>query len=1016
MKPSPRVTKAIYYLIAAVLLMGTLFWTLGNEGYGLQPWKKYQREFGRRISANLSKAEVRSADAEKRIKYDPEYQKLCAKYKQLAEQEEVQSKEIKAKLDDVKKRLVPLQTLFNDFKDPSAPKANYPELEKKYDDLKRQKDDLTQQLDAVMRPSKDVLEAANAYISDRMVDLTPEQLDKLRQKYADWKPTLSDTHISVAEANRGDRCETCHLGMALTGVELTPASMSLPGQNPDEYARAFVTHPKPELLKIHDPAKFGCTSCHGGNGRETSSVERAHGNYPGWPRPLYSKGYIEAGCQTCHAADMVLASGTELAPTLDKAKDDYRQGCMGCHQYQGYNVEPEELNSITQQIRTLEQQKKNNLQQATFKQAQADVAIKGEDARRLNQEAESLTVENSQIDIQLEQLDLRTRDLMREEKKIAHNLKEMRYKLYPNWLPVIARGPGRPTGPTMVTDEQLLAISAFLWQSALPDPIAKQEPGDPVQGKYQLETRGCLGCHAVLSGGQVLGARFAIPLARAGERDKYDYLVRWIQNPRQRIRPYCPLEKKDIGPEDYAKHGLRYAFDLDHDRCPNDGHILQVQQETVMPNLRLTLQESRDIASYLITLKRNDPKEFPEAAVNDPKLKAQGEALVRHYGCPACHEIAGFETQGPIGTELTYEGSKPIDRIDFGQFRHTAQLGTEPITSNYHEDRERLPEGPAKEPWYTLQGFVEHKLAEPNLYDAGLKKSVMEKLFMPNQRLTPDQVRMLTMLMMGSRKTDLPENYTYKPGDARGDIQRGWWLIKKYNCMGCHEILRGQQTALMSMPLYRDNPEQLPPSLITEGARVNPEWLAKFLKNPALSDTDTHRNGVRPYLQVRMPTFNFSNNEIRILVRFFQALSHQPMPYLPEPLPVLTAKETGLARSLFSSPAVPCLKCHANGDPAHDKRATAPNLLLAKERLNPTWVERWIVDPQAISPGTAMPNGLFRKENDYWVINGPIASSFKGYDQDQAKLLVRYLFQLAPEGNRRLSSGLASERSAGGSK
>ena len=56
------------------------------------------------------------------------------------------------------------------------------------------------------------------------------------------------------------------------------------------------------------------------------------------------------------------------------------------------------------------------------------------------------------------------------------------------------------------------------------------------------------------------------------------------------------------------------------------------------------------------------------------------------------------------------------------------------------------------------------------------------------------------------------------------------------------------------------------PVLTSEGARVNPEWLRGFLANPALSTTDTDRDGVRSYLQVRMPTFYFSDNEIRSLV------------------------------------------------------------------------------------------------------------------------------------------------------
>jgi hypothetical protein len=181
-----------------------------------------------------------------------------------------------------------------------------------------------------------------------------------------------------------------------------------------------------------------------------------------------------------------------------------------------------------------------------------------------------------------------------------------------------------------------------------------------------------------------------------------------------------------------------------------------------------------------------------------------------------------------------------------------------------------------------------------------------------------------------------------------------------------------------------------------------------------LSTTDTNRNGVRSYLQVRMPTFSFSENELGKLVRFFQALARQPFPYIPEEVPVLTTKETEMARSLFSSPAAPCLKCHATGDPAHDRFATAPNFLQARGRLKPDWMERWIVDPQAISPGTAMPSGLFKRENGHWVFFGPTPASFQGYDKDQTKLLVDYILQLTPEEQRRVGAAMSRSSAASG--
>src|SRR6185369_11497468 len=179
----------------------------------------------------------------------------------------------------------------------------------------------------------------------------------------------------------------------------------------------------------------------------------------------------------------------------------------------------------------------------------------------------------------------------------------------------------------------------------------------------------------------------------------------------------------------------------------------------------------------------------------------------------------------------------------------------------------------------------------------------------------------------------------------------------------------------------------LPPRLTSEGARVDPTWLLRFLHDPSLSGEKTpeqaqqlaalpspspqvtsspqasaspaansqvtghllpqpglDRNGVRPYLQFRMPTFNFSPNELQILVRFFMAMSGQQDPYIKEPLQPLTAQERVLARQLFTS-GTPCLKCHITGDPSRDAKAIAPNFLLAAERLKPDWTFRWLLDP-----------------------------------------------------------------------
>ena len=181
-----------------------------------------------------------------------------------------------------------------------------------------------------------------------------------------------------------------------------------------------------------------------------------------------------------------------------------------------------------------------------------------------------------------------------------------------------------------------------------------------------------------------------------------------------------------------------------------------------------------------------------------------------------------------------------------------------------------------------------------------------------------------------------------------------------------------------------------------------------FLNDPSRSESDKDRNGVRQYLKIRMPTFHFSDGELKKLVRFFEAMSSQAQPYIPQKLEPLTEQERVMARQLFSSEGAPCLKCHATGDPKRDAKATAPNFTLAKERLKPGCTKRWMLDPAMIAPGTAMPSGLFRKEGDHFVFAGPTPSSFNNYQKDHADLLVRYMFQFTPDELNRLRSSSGS--------
>ena len=91
-------------------------------------------------------------------------------------------------------------------------------------------------------------------------------------------------------------------------------------KKPDGYARAFVSHPQPELLEIHDRKSLAVLRAIREMGGPRRAWRKAHGNYEHWLWPLFPKENSEAGCQNCHASDMVLASRDAQLKTINNGE------------------------------------------------------------------------------------------------------------------------------------------------------------------------------------------------------------------------------------------------------------------------------------------------------------------------------------------------------------------------------------------------------------------------------------------------------------------------------------------------------------------------------------------------------------------------------------------------------------------------------------------------------------------------------------------------------------------------
>jgi cytochrome c551/c552 len=135
--------------------------------------------------------------------------------------------------------------------------------------------------------------------------------------------------VWVPALGRADRCITCHQATHWKGFESA--------EHP------FRTHP-PDLLRSHPVERYGCTSCHGGQGWAVDG-EPAHGPVAFWEEPLLGeamgeaytiaenkKALIQMNCNVCHRYDRETKGADFINHAKNLVKD---KGCRACHVING---------------------------------------------------------------------------------------------------------------------------------------------------------------------------------------------------------------------------------------------------------------------------------------------------------------------------------------------------------------------------------------------------------------------------------------------------------------------------------------------------------------------------------------------------------------------------------------------------------------------------------------------------------------------------------------------------------
>lgn len=441
--------------------------------------------------------------------------------------------------------------------------------------------------------------------------------------------------------------------------------------------------------------------------------------------------------------------------------------------------------------------------------------------------------------------------------KAGPSLKRVAAKVSPEWLVEWIENPKEFRPRTrmphfFLTNEESTAIASYLVDSSFDDAQAwlaeatEPEGVDPenadlvADGEALTQSLGCLGCHGFepdTYASQVAQEMDTAPnLARIAEKTDARWVYNWIRDPRG-----------------YSEHAR-------------------------MPSLRLDDAEATAITSYLMTLKEEERLPVNaelRAALASREVLADGEKLVRKYGCFGCHVVNGMESESRIGVELSSYGGKHVDELYFG-------------------DRLDIP--------LSWDDWTINKIMTPRTYATERIEQVM-----PQFGFTKEDARALTVYLASRKDNVINDKYKPDNGGMTAAVRHGRELIARYNCQGCHSF-DGRDGSIRE---HYENLENAPPVLMGEGLKLQPEWFFDFLMKPVR---------LRPWLDVRMPSFGFSPEEATAIVEYFAALEGFELGPVVLEASGDAGPATVPAHSSVPDGAYDCYACHTDevrGTPAN---------------------------------------------------------------------------------------------------
>ena len=752
-----------------------------------------------------------------------------------------------------------------------AVKNKLADLTKAYDDALAAKAELQQEVDrineqiALLRPGG-FAGAKRAFKRWPIINGFNPEIRIIQ----DWIPDLKQ-QLGMARVARFDRCRTCHVHIDRFATGNVP---EFPAGHPDVdgYEQPFSSHPRPDVYVTatspHPLEKFGCTSCHEGDGSGTSfqTAEHTpvdpvrakewaeehhwHSNHF-WEYPMHPKQFVESGCLRCHHSVIELGINEKFGPTAPKLFEGYNLikdfGCFGCHDINGFDGPK----AIGPDLR---------LEPQTEEEAAKIAADPNQVAGKMRKVGPSLRHIGAKT----------TGEFIaywtEEPKRFRPNTRMPQFFGLSNQDDHLAG---------LLQPVELAGVAAFLMDRTQPLKLMQPREGyvpDAERGKRLFSRRGCLACHShddpEFAG---IKADFGPNLTKVHEKIKpgpegFNWVYTWVRDP-ERHHARTRMPNLFLEPEGEGEAHVDAAADIaafllqggprEFPQLTLPGTYLgevtaAVTDPAEVDRLRLTGPGGLRVVEVLpgSPIQRVPPagegtKQRPGVIPGDVLLSYNGTAL------STPEQLRQLEAQTASGTTVT-----------IGISRNGEQAEITPVISTPLEDLTRLylrKQMTAEEVDATLaRGIMSRKRGVVGA-DGTLEFSFQD---IPAQQLKGDEIELV-------RQEGDPETLDPAAREKRMLLYVGRRTVSRYGCFGCHDI-PGYEEARPIGTTMQDWGRK-------DTSKLAPEHIEEYLHHHGEPDgSSTHERVAKAQQRVldAMATGGEVNHTDEMAAFFYESLAH----------------------------------------------------------------------------------------------------------------------------------------------